>query len=68
VKKWIVAALMTLTAIAASTGARGTTPASAAADPVAYGSCRYECSTTGALYLTADKCQASCPGFCEEIC
>ena len=66
-KKWIIAAFMTLTAIAASTGAKRAAPA-AAEDPVAYGGCRWECSTTGALHLTAAKCDAACTGFCEAIC
>lgn len=67
-KKWIIATFMTIAAIGASTGAQGTAPASEAADSVAYGGCRWDCSTTGVLYLTAAKCDAACSGFCEPIC
>jgi len=68
VKKWIIATLMTATAICASTGAKETAAAPGPADPVEYGGCRYVCSTTGTPYLTAAKCQASCSGFCDEVC
>jgi hypothetical protein len=67
VKKWIVASLMTLTAICASTGARGAAPAQGQ-EPVAYGGCRWYCSTTGASYTSATTCNASCAGFCDQVC
>jgi hypothetical protein len=67
-KKWIAATFMTIAAFAASAGPRGAAPVADAADPVAYGGCRWECSTTGQMHQTAAKCNAACSGFCEPIC
>ena len=70
-KQWIIAALMTLTAICASTGApaaSAASPAAPAVDAPAYGGCRWQCATTGTFYLTSAKCQAACSTTCEEIC
>ena len=76
-KQWIIAALMTLTAICAGTGAPAAAPAAsavpvaaapAAADAPEYGGCRWQCATTGTFYLTSAKCQAACSTVCVEIC
>lgn len=67
-KKWILAAMMTLGAFAAAAGGApaSTTPV---ADEVATGTCTYTCSSNNVTYLNRARCVAACSGTCVvEAC
>jgi hypothetical protein len=65
VKKWIVASVMTLTAICTSLDARDT--ASANSEPVANAGTLFECVFTEVQYTSYSACRAACPGGCVSV-
>lgn len=66
--KWLAATCLTISAFAATAGAR--TPDVTPTNDAEIGGCRYLCSTTNVFHKTPAACNAACPGGgdCEPIC